>query len=87
MATLKEQNKINEIYFRTLRNIMYYIDEKKWEHLLNEIGCFRGIIYTMEQLKMPHIDDMSEIWINGKKYSSIWEIQEMLKNGKSNQIK
>ena len=49
---------LQDIFNRTLNNCLFYERENKPEHLLNEIGCLRGIAYAMEVMNMcPHTDE------------------------------
>lgn len=41
-------NELYKIFERTLDNCLYYEKEEMIEHLLNEIGCLRGIAYALE---------------------------------------
>ena len=39
---------MKEIYFRTIENCKFYEEQNDRKHLLNEIGCLRGIAYCLE---------------------------------------
>lgn len=43
------KNKLMKLYERTLNNCYFYEKEKDVAHLLNEIGCLRGIAYSLEE--------------------------------------
>jgi hypothetical protein len=38
-----------EIYERTKRNCLFYENSNQEKHLLNEIGCLRGVAYCLEE--------------------------------------
>lgn len=44
------ENKLIAIYNRTMNNCMFYEKRNDKQHLLNEIGCLRGIAYCLEEL-------------------------------------
>lgn len=46
---------MEQILYRTMNNIEFYIRNEKPQHALNEIGCLRGIIYAMEAEKGEQI--------------------------------
>lgn len=41
-----------KLYNRTLENCQYYCANGKEWSLMNEIGCLRGIMYAMQELKV-----------------------------------
>ena len=46
------------IYERTLNNCKFYEKQEDRAHLLNEVGCLRGVAYCMELAgECPHNDD------------------------------
>ena len=49
--------RFRDLFKRTLHNCEYYEEEQKEKHLLNEIGCLRGILYAMEKVGEAPIDD------------------------------
>lgn len=50
--------KIKELYERTLNNCKFYERENDSKHLLNEIGVLRGIAYAMEAVgECPHNEE------------------------------
>ena len=47
---LEADERLVEIYDRTLKNCEFYENEQNYPALLNEIGCLRGIAYSIEQV-------------------------------------
>lgn len=48
--SLEADERLVEIYDRTYKNCEFYEREKNYPALLNEIGCLRGIAYSIEQV-------------------------------------
>lgn len=52
------EEKIIELFERTMKNCNFYEKENQVAHLLNEIGVLRGIAYVMEEMKLcPHTEE------------------------------
>lgn len=50
MKNMKDIDKLNNLFERTMNNCLCYEREGKKMSLLNEIGCLRGIAYCLEEL-------------------------------------
>lgn len=58
----KAQEKIMEIYERTMKNCFFYQERGFKDALLNEIGVLRGIMYCMEAEGLyPNDENLSDI--------------------------
>ena len=70
--TRKENLELTSIFYRTIRNCQFYEREKDLKKLLNEIGCLRGIAYSLEALG-------SDLPYNDKEFARFIDLQEKLK--------
>ena len=52
-----EKNEIS-ILERTARNCEFYKKEGMTEHLINETGCLRGIMYTLDEIGIPYPNEL-----------------------------
>ena len=73
----KNRQELFDILYRTINNVEFYIKEEKIEELeigsilINELGCLRGIYYTIEALELttPSLERILEEY---------WTLQNML---------
>ena len=64
-----------ELYDRTYRNCMFYKENGKREHLLNEICVLRGIVYCIEAASE---EKNAFVYVDFEKFSLMIEEQNRL---------
>lgn len=56
MKTLINQSKM--LLTRTANNCDFYKREGMTEHLINEVGCLRGIMYVLDEIGIDYPQDL-----------------------------
>lgn len=74
--TIKEKNKMIELFNRTYSNCLYYKERNKEYSLVNEIGVLREIAYCLS--------DVAGICPHNEEFMEMIDIQQQLKEKDNN---